>query len=833
MKCSGVSGYCCVWLLLSGGALGCAGARVTQQPAKVAAAPAAKSPLAPEAPLPPLTPPPTATPEIVVRFDLQRLTRGITQGSKVSLNADSIIAVGSFLGADASKPFTFASALDFRRTVTAWHTASPASLTLGPVNPSLAEQGWTPLASGSCSLATSPNSGSTVACGSAESLVAFGNSIRSNTGTLRGDHALEVALDLEGTWDRLGIHGLRDAVPRQVDSLLDSPELKQSVPLHLAASDLGFDLSGRLLEASQDLGRVRLALTLDEQGTGRYRADLEPAGETPLGKALAAARTLTAPKALWQLPYDTKSAVFVDSSLLVPFLTPGRRALALLGAAADKSAAGAVAAALSTAFSACVAPNRALVQANASVSTPKISAKKAVADKDTTAHKPAQKPAAAPKPAEHLSPYQVFELEDPGGACAAGLGTLLKAYVAAEAPAQKPAESPIAILKPGTDVPKATWVARVGSAADAEYVALSTSPGTTQILWADSLPALNAASVALRSALARHRTLAERTDLATLSKEAVLLGGFVPEDSVSLGMGPGAAHGHDDARVPFSVSRDGADLAIVGAIQAQTMRRFGGQFLEKIWENQDWTKLNGDQKNALVHVLDGTCHLGDGASCNGLGVRYGDGAGLPKDVDRAHELLTLGCEQDHGMACVNLGFYGASPTEQLTTFKKACELESAFGCAWYGTRLLQSKKTEDHTDAIPHLEFACDGSSGFGCSELGLAYLKGIGVTEDDEKAADYEARSCHLGFGSGCVGIGNAYATGVGRKKNAEQSLDAYKAACQLDKAFGCYALGVAYLKGVGAPKDLDAARSQLTVACDAGHADACRVLAEMTDAP
>ncbi|HWZ92335.1 MAG TPA: tetratricopeptide repeat protein, partial [Polyangiaceae bacterium] len=584
--------------------------------------------------------------------------------------------------------------------------------------------------------------------------------------------------------------------------------------------------------ASQDLGRVRVALTLDDQGAGRYRADVQPAGETPLGKALASARLLKAPSALWQLPYDTKSASFVDTSLLVPFLTPGRRALALLAAAHEQSPAGALADALSTAFSACLAPNRALLRATASVATPKTSAKKPAVE-DPHSRKPAQKTTPGSKQPEHLSSYQVLELEDPGGACAARLGTLLDVYVAAGAPADKRAEPAIEILKPGADVPKAAKVVRLGSAADAAYVALSANQGTTQIVWAETLPVLNAGTTALRSALAKRHTLAERTDLATLSKEAVLLAGFVPEDSVLLGLGSSAARHHGDARVPFSVSREGSGLAVVGTLQAQTVRRFGAQFLERIWENQDFAKLSTDQKSALVRVLESTCRLGDGPSCNGLGVRYGDGNGLAKDVDHARELFTLGCAQDYGMSCVNLGFYGASQTEQLTTFKKACELESAFGCAWFGARLLQSKKTEDHGEAISHLEFACDGSSGFGCSELGLAYSKGIGVTEDPDKAADYQARSCRLGYGSGCVRIGDAYATGVGRKKNAEQSLDAYKAACQLDKKYGCYALGVAYLSGVGAPKDPAAARSQLTVACDAGHADACRVLAEMTDAP
>ncbi len=823
------------WLLMGASVLGCAGAPAAQKLPHVAvsAAPEAQAGLAPEPPLPPLSAPPAETPEMLLRFDPQRLTHGITQGTKVSLNAQTIIDIGSFLGADPSQPLTLASTLELRRVLWAWRTASGASLARGPVEAATSEQGWTPLATGSCSLGTTSKSGAIVACGSTESLLAFGAAVRENVGNLSGDHALEIDLDLGSTWDRLGIHGLRDSVPKRVDALLDAPALSQSLPLHLAVSDLGFDLAGRLLEASQDLGRVQLAVALDEQGAGQYQLNLAPGGDTPLAEALARARPLTAPKGLWQLPYDTESAEFVDSSVLVPFLTPGRRALALLAQVPEASGAGAFAAALGGAFAACVAPGHALVHATGHVSLPKITEKKAASGKASTASKLPQKPRAEQKQTEQRSSYEVLELDDPGGVCASGLGTLLKTYAAQAASGKTATELPLEILKPGGDVPQATWVARFSSSGAAAYVALSTIQSTTQITSAENLATLRAGLAALRDALAKRHTLAERSDLTTLSKASVLLGGFAAEQAVSSGMGSTDLRAHSEWRVPFAVTREGSSLSVVGTLQAQTMRRLGAQLLERIWDKEDWSKLREDQKSALARVLDGACRLGDSAACNGLGVRYGDGSALTKNVDRARELLTLGCEQDLGMACVNLGFYGASPSEQLTTFKKACELESPFGCAWYGTRLLQSPKSDDHLEAVPKLEFACDAANGFGCSELALAYLKGIGVSEDDEKAADYEARSCRLGFGSGCVGLGHALANGVGRKKSSSAALEAYQAACRLDKSYGCYALGIAYLRGVGAPKDLDAARSQLSVACDAGHADACRVLAEMTEAP
>ncbi len=86
----------------------------------------------------------------------------------------------------------------------------------------------------------------------------------------------------------------------------------------LAVSDLGFDLVGRLLEAAQDLGRVRLAIALDEQGVGHYSVNLAPASDTPLVEALAQARLLAAPKGLWQLPWGGR-LVRRFGATLVPF----------------------------------------------------------------------------------------------------------------------------------------------------------------------------------------------------------------------------------------------------------------------------------------------------------------------------------------------------------------------------------------------------------------------------------------------------------------------------------------------------------------------------------
>jgi uncharacterized protein len=834
MKRLGVSGrvHWALWLLTS--ALGCGASHSLAKAPSTTAPHVAPLPLTPEPSLPPLSAAPVATPELSYRLDLRRLTRGITSGTNVNLDAESVLGVGAFPGAGAEGPLLFTGALDLRRIVMAWPASSTVTLGREKLDSALTEQGWAPLAGGACALKNKAKSGPVVACGSGEALLAFGDSIDLSQPRMQSEHAIELDFETQSSLASYGLRDLRQSVPRRVDGFLDAPGLRKSLPLRLALGDLGFDLTARLLEASQDLGRLRLAVSFDAQGAGQYEATLAPASQTPVGKAIAGAQPALAPKSLWRLPYDTSSAVFADSSFLLPFLAPGRRALSLLAEARASGGAGSVADALSGAFAACLVPNHTLLWAAGELASSKKPSQKKASAPGASEQKQGDTKQADKELASDSKSYAALELDDPAGTCAASLSALLNAYTASADPAKKPEERWVELLKLGAVVPKGTtWVARFGSGSTAAYAALSSNQGTTQIISTSSLPTLAAAQAALKAAVATRHTLAERADLSALAKQPVLLGGFVPENVLTQSGWVAPWRGDPAVRVPFAFNGHGSTVTLLGTFQPETIRHVGAEILERMWEHQDWAGLQPEQRSALVRVLDGACRLGSGGACNGLAVRYGDGLNLPKDIERARELLTLGCARGHGMSCVNLGFYGASQSEQLATFKKACELESAYGCAWYGAKLLQSKKPEEHSEAIPKLVLACEGSSGFGCSELGYAYLKGAGVAEDDEMAADYELRSCRLGFGSGCVSLGNAYANGIGRKKDGSLALDAYKAGCKLDKQNGCYALGVAYLQGIGAEKDAAAARAQLTTACDAGHADACRVLAEMTEAP
>jgi hypothetical protein len=286
--------------------------------------------------------------------------------------------------------------------------------------------------------------------------------------------------------------------------------------------------------------------------------------------------------------------------------------------------------------------------------------------------------------------------------------------------------------------------------------------------------------------------------------------------------------------LPFVVSREGSSVRVSGQLEARAARRVIAKGISDTWASSEPSTLTVEKRTALLALLDAACRLGEGDACNWLGVIYGDGRGVPRDAARAIAMLELGCRQDAGMACANLAFYQKpEKSQELALFQKACSLEAPFGCAWWGVRLLDSDKPEDQQLGLAKLQMGCDGFVAFACARIGSHYREGIGLKQDDTKAADFHERSCVLASAPGCVALAEAFLNGKGRPRDERQAFQLLRRSCTLDKGEGCYALGFAYLNGTGTNKDEAAARAQFDTACEANHAEACRMLAEMAGEP
>lgn len=70
---------------------------------------------------------------------------------------------------------------------------------------------------------------------------------------------------------------------------------------------------------------------------------------------------------------------------------------------------------------------------------------------------------------------------------------------------------------------------------------------------------------------------------------------------------------------------------------------------------------------------------------------------------------------------------------------------------------------------------------------LGISYLKGQGVPQDDFKAAKLLKKSCDGGCGLGCVALGVMYEKGLGLRQDDIQAMELYKKGCNSGVIQGC----------------------------------------------
>ena len=91
---------------------------------------------------------------------------------------------------------------------------------------------------------------------------------------------------------------------------------------------------------------------------------------------------------------------------------------------------------------------------------------------------------------------------------------------------------------------------------------------------------------------------------------------------------------------------------------------------------------------------------------------------------------------------------------------------------------------------LDELKTECLASKPEPCNNLGLLYVEGRGVEQDDKKASEY------------------------------------LKIACDFGDAVGCYHLGFLYKEGAGVEKDLSISKSYFKKACDEGVKESCRQL-------
>ncbi|MBE9863195.1 hypothetical protein G6W41_03535 [Campylobacter concisus] len=242
----------------------------------------------------------------------------------------------------------------------------------------------------------------------------------------------------------------------------------------------------------------------------------------------------------------------------------------------------------------------------------------------------------------------------------------------------------------------------------------------------------------------------------------------------------------------------------------------------------------GDYKKANEYYEMG-CNLGDGGSCNNLGINYKNGDGVLVDIDKAKEFFQRACDLNIGIACQNLAnlyWLEKKIDSAAINYEKACNLGMAKSCG-YASELFKDDANifKDLKKAIEFAKKGCDLKDGKSCFILGDRYGEGDGIKKDLKEANKYYQKACDLNNDAdGCASLGYNYKYGYGITKDLTLANKYNKKACDAGSGRGCNYLGVNYRDGAGFEKNMQNAYSYFKKSCyDYNYARGCTNLGEI----
>ncbi|MEJ2609340.1 MAG: tetratricopeptide repeat protein [Candidatus Thiodiazotropha sp.] len=199
------------------------------------------------------------------------------------------------------------------------------------------------------------------------------------------------------------------------------------------------------------------------------------------------------------------------------------------------------------------------------------------------------------------------------------------------------------------------------------------------------------------------------------------------------------------------------------------------------------------------------CHRGDKVSCEDLADAYDTGDGVPHDQAKA-----------------------------LEYYNKACQMDSAYGCRWYGIYIdpdFEEYKVEKNQQACAAAyKKGCDLDDASSCNNIGVIHRDGIGVEKNALLAKQYLTKACYEieeGEGEACLNLGYMFSNGKGIKADQVKARAIYQKGCdEFENAASCYNLAIMYEYGEGGAPDSKLEKAYYTKACENGDEDGCDAL-------
>lgn len=230
-----------------------------------------------------------------------------------------------------------------------------------------------------------------------------------------------------------------------------------------------------------------------------------------------------------------------------------------------------------------------------------------------------------------------------------------------------------------------------------------------------------------------------------------------------------------------------------------------------------WLKKSVEQNNANGNFFYGVC--------------YEYGAGVDKDEKEAYKYYYTAANLGQPLAqCEIATAYLAGKNGFDVNYQEALKYINAAveqNCPkayklmgdiyYYGLGM-----TEDNNKAAEWYTKASDAGDTSACTQLAEMYIRGVGVTEDKYKGYILYKKAADVDDVNGLGGLGLCYENGYGITKNTITAISYYKKAAEKGDNFSLYRLYLLYRDGNGIGKDTDIAIQYLRQAADNGYNDA-----------
>jgi tetratricopeptide (TPR) repeat protein len=134
-----------------------------------------------------------------------------------------------------------------------------------------------------------------------------------------------------------------------------------------------------------------------------------------------------------------------------------------------------------------------------------------------------------------------------------------------------------------------------------------------------------------------------------------------------------------------------------------------------------------------------------------------------------------------------------------------------------------------YLEAIKHYRIAADAGYAQAMSDLGVAYVQGLGAIKDNQKAFELFSKAAELGNASAMQNVGSMYAGGYFVQKDQGKALEWFEKSIEAGNAGALGAAGVVYFNGDGGPPDYKVAAQYFQQAADLGDGYSLKFLAIM----